>query len=98
MIGFWRTLRRPFCTLAPLANVTDCAFRRMVALHGKPDVIWTEFISSDGLLQSEHSYKRLEKHLKFSPIERPIVAQLFGANKDKFFEATKIVKQLGFDG
>lgn len=35
--------------LAPMADVTDAAFRRIIAKYGKPDVMWTEFVSADGL-------------------------------------------------
>ncbi|MBI2048291.1 MAG: tRNA-dihydrouridine synthase family protein, partial [Parcubacteria group bacterium] len=35
--------------LAPLADVTDAAFRRIIAKYGKPDIMWTEFVSADGL-------------------------------------------------
>ena len=38
--------------LAPLADVTDPAFRRIIAKYGKPDAIWTEFVSADGLFLS----------------------------------------------
>jgi len=55
MKSFWEKLPRPFFALAPLADVTDPAFRALVAKYGKPDVIWTEFISADGL------YHLLEK-------------------------------------
>ena len=57
--GFWEkfiNLDRPFFALAPMADVTDCAFRQIIAKysrHGKkgggPDVFWTEFVSADGL-------------------------------------------------
>ena len=35
--------------MAPMADVTDVAFRALVAARGAPDVFWTEFISADGL-------------------------------------------------
>ncbi len=35
-----------------MADVTDPAFRRIIAKYGKPDVIWTEFVSADGLFLS----------------------------------------------
>lgn len=38
--------------LAPMADVTDPAFRIIIARYGKPDVIWTEFVSADGLFLS----------------------------------------------
>jgi tRNA-dihydrouridine synthase len=40
----------PILVLAPMADVTDVAFRRVIAENGKPDVMWTEFVSADGLM------------------------------------------------
>ena len=46
--------------LAPMADVTDAAFRRVIAKYGKPDVMWTEFVSADGLaLAPEEGRKKL---------------------------------------
>jgi tRNA-dihydrouridine synthase len=42
----------PLMVLAPMADVTDPAFRRIIAKYGKPDVLWTEFVSADGLFLS----------------------------------------------
>jgi len=47
--GFWETIDTPCYVMAPMADVTDRAFRRMFAKYGKPDVTWTEFVSADGL-------------------------------------------------
>ena len=48
MESFWDRLPKPFFALAPMEDVTDAAFRRIIAKYGKPDVIWTEFVSADG--------------------------------------------------
>ncbi|KKQ50911.1 MAG: tRNA-dihydrouridine synthase, partial [Parcubacteria group bacterium GW2011_GWD2_38_11] len=40
---------RPFFALAPMADVTDIAQRQMLVKYGKPDVLYTEFVSADGL-------------------------------------------------
>ncbi len=82
--------------LAPMANVTDVAFRRVIAKYGKPDVMWTEFVSADGLMSA--GQKKLLVDLEYSESERPIVAQLFSGNPEKMYEAGKLVKKLGFDG
>ena len=47
--GFWAKLEKPIMLLAPMAGVTDTAFRRIVARYGKPDVCFTEFVSCAGL-------------------------------------------------
>ncbi len=82
--------------LAPMANVTDAAFRRIIAKYGKPDVMWTEFVSADGLMSA--GKEKLMVDLRYSENERPIVAQLFSGNPEKMYEAGKLVKKLGFDG
>lgn len=94
--NFWTKLKRPFFALAPMAGVTDTVFRQIIARRGKPDVFWTEFVSCDGLVSRGRDV--LLRDLSFSPIERPIVAQVFGANPRNFFEAARCVASLGFDG
>ncbi len=90
--------------LAPMADVTDAAFRRIIASYGKPDVMWTEFISADGLYHTREIQKMsdeenpLMKDLLFSDSERPIVAQLFTAKPEMMEYAARLVEELGFDG
>ena len=52
MNNFWQKLKKPIFVLAPMADVTDAAFRRVIAKYGKPDVMWTEFVSADGLARA----------------------------------------------
>jgi len=86
-------------TLAPMADVTDGAFREIIAKYGKPDVFWTEFVSADGLvLAPKKGQIRLLEVLKFSKKEKPIVAQLFGSNPANMEKAAALVEKLGFDG
>jgi nifR3 family TIM-barrel protein len=108
--GFWKKVvenaaaeRRPILTLAPMADVTDEAFRRIIAKYsrmgengGGPDVMWTEFVSADGLCSPGR--KVLLRDLAFSKKEKPIVAQLFTSRPDKMSEAAQLVASLGFDG
>lgn len=79
-----------------MANVTDAAFRRIIAKYGKPDVMYTEFVSCEGLLSD--GKKELLKNLIFSEKERPIVAQVFGSKPEQFYECARLIKKLGFDG
>jgi nifR3 family TIM-barrel protein len=97
MKNFWTKLKRPFFCLAPMADVTDPAFRRIIAKYGKPGVFYTEFVSADGLVHPKGREKLLPL-LQFSKKERPIVAQIFTAKPDKAREAAKIIADLGFDG
>jgi nifR3 family TIM-barrel protein len=96
MSNFWLKLNKPIFVIAPMANVTDVAFRAMFAKYGKPDVMWTEFVSADGLCLP--GKKMLLRDLEFSDAERPIVAQLFSGHPDKMYEAAKLVQELRFDG
>ncbi|MBI2816849.1 MAG: tRNA-dihydrouridine synthase [Acidobacteria bacterium] len=95
-MNFWRNLQRPIMVLAPMADVTDPAFRRIVAKYGKPDVLWTEFVSADGLFSS--GYDVLIKELEFTEPERPIVAQFFTSDPNMMGKAASLARQLGFDG
>lgn len=79
-----------------MANVTDFAFREMIAKYGKPDVMWTEFVSADGLVSSGRN--KLLIDLKFSKKEKPIVAQLFTGHPGAMKNAARFVPGLGFDG
>lgn len=94
--GFWDTLTRPFFVLAPMADVTDAAFRRIIAHYGKPDVLWTEFVSADGLTSAGKEV--LLHDLRYSETERPIVAQLFTGSPERMEKAAAFVAELGFDG
>ena len=98
-LGFWKDLKKPIMVLAPMADVTDAAFRRIIAKYGKPDVMWTEFVSADGLvLAPEEGRRKLLKHLEYSESERPIVAQFFTSSPDNMRKAAELAKSLGFDG
>jgi len=93
---FWHKLPRPLYVLAPMANVTDSVFRGLFAKYGKPDVTWTEFVSADGLCSPGRA--RLLVDLKYSPKERPIVAQLFTGHPEPMKKAAALARKLGFDG
>ena len=99
MSSFWENLPKPFFVLAPMADVTDCAFRALIAKYSRPagpQVFWTEFVSADGLASAGR--EKLLPDLRFSSAERPIVAQLFGSNPKNMEIAGALVKELNFDG
>ncbi len=82
-----------------MADVTDAAFRRVIARYGKPDAMFTEFVSADGLLLAdEESRNKLMKDLIFTQAERPIVAQFFTATPDHLEQAAALARDMGFDG
>src|SRR5580692_1749452 len=94
--GFWAGLKKPIFAMAPMANVTDAAFRRMFAELGAPDVFWTEFVSVEGLLS--RGREQLLVDFWKSEAEHPIVAQIFGDKPEQFEEVAKLILSLGFDG
>ncbi len=102
MKNFWADLPKPFFALAPLANVTDAAFRRIISKYSKPagpQVMYTEFVSADGLmLAGERGRAKLMRDLLFDPAERPIVAQFFTSMPEHMKKAAALAQELGFDG
>ncbi len=101
--GFWEKLPKPFVVLAPMANVTDVSFRRIIAKYsrmgqkgGGPHVMWNEFVSADGLCSPGREV--LQRDLAYSESERPIVAQLFTSHPEKMRDAAALVRSLGYDG
>ncbi|HEY4501493.1 MAG TPA: tRNA-dihydrouridine synthase [Candidatus Paceibacterota bacterium] len=102
MKNFWADLPRPFFALAPLADVTDAAFRRIIAKYSKPygpHVMYTEFVSADGLaLAPEEGRQKLMRDLAYSEAERPIVAQFFTSKPKHMEMAAALAEELGFDG
>ncbi|MFY9269662.1 MAG: tRNA-dihydrouridine synthase [Candidatus Manganitrophaceae bacterium] len=95
ILNFWKQIPKPMIALSPMDGVTDPCFRRIVAIHGKPDLIVTEFTSVEGLLRGAASELG---GLIFDEIERPIIAQIYGANPESFFHIAQLVCELGFDG
>ena len=111
-MNFWQNLKkekgRPLVVLAPMADVTDFAFRAMFAKYGKPDVVWTEFVSADGMILAPDnnpdergltSHDKIFADLNFDKIgQRPITAQIFGANLVNVEKAAEICAEMGYDG
>lgn len=98
-MSFWNDLqqkKKPFFCLAPMADVTDIAFRTLITRYGKPDVMWTEFVSANGLMSAGREV--LARDLEYTDAERPIVAQLFSADPVMMRGAAKLCAELGFDG
>mgnify|MGYP000187146220 CR=1 FL=1 len=104
--GFWQKIideklmvGETISVVAPMADVTDIAFRTMIAKYSKPhgpDVMWTEFVSADGLCSPGREI--LKRDLEFTDIERPIVAQLFTSSPANMKKAAALCRELGFDG
>src|SRR5713226_8237958 len=85
---------RPAAILAPMAGITDTVFRRFIKRLGGCGLIMTEFVSSEGMLRGN---LRSQRYLYYTAEERPITAQIFGADPDHLSEAARIIEDLGFD-
>src|SRR5437867_11382025 len=94
-MSFWHHIPQPIIGLSPMDGVTDPAFRFIVARHGKPDVQVTEFSNVDEVC---HGGEAAWQQLQYAEIERPIVAQIYGADPDKFYQVAQVACELGFDG
>ena len=95
--GFWKSIKHPIKALAPMAGVTDTVFRRLIVKYSKQiDVVFTEFVSSNGLFLGDRD--TLMETLDFSESERPIVAQFFSANPERIEKSARLAQELGFDG
>jgi tRNA-dihydrouridine synthase B len=79
--------------LAPMEDVSDPPFRALCKENGA-DLMYTEFISSEGLIRDAVKSKA---KLDIYEYERPIGIQIFGAEIDSMVEATRIIEQTGPD-
>ncbi len=96
MKSFWESLPSPFTVLAPMDGVTDAVFRRIIAEIGKPDVLYTEFVSCERILYGNEG--RNEEQLVYGANEQPIIAQVWGTDPDTYFRAAGRIRELGFAG
>ncbi|MFA5899078.1 MAG: tRNA-dihydrouridine synthase family protein, partial [Hyphomicrobium sp.] len=95
MKNFWQKIERPILALAPMAGITDSAFRQICRAHGA-DVTYSEMASVSALFYKPA--KTLEL-VRFKAKERPYIVQLFGNNPEHFAVATKIItKEVKPDG
>lgn len=79
--------------LAPMEDVSDPPFRALCKEQGA-DVVYTEFISSEGLIRdAAKSVMKLDIYEK----ERPVGIQIFGANLDSMLRSVEIVEKTGPD-
>lgn len=98
MVNFWKKIKKPIFALAPMHDVTDPAFRGVFLKYKRPDVFFTEFVCIDGLCHPKSNKKIIDHYLRFNKKEKPIVAQIWGSDPEKFYKASKIIEKLGFDG
>lgn len=80
-----------------MEDVTDTVFRQIVERHGPADIYFTEFTSTDALMNEEGRESAMQR-LKFTEAERPIIAQIWGTDPKNFADTAKIIEEMKFDG
>ena len=80
--------------IAPMAGMTDSAFRRLVKRHGGCGLVVTEMVSSEGLIRG---IDRTLEYAEYTEEERPVSIQIFGGNPETMAAAAQIVEQMGAD-
>lgn len=86
-------LPSPFA-IAPMAGMTDSAFRRLVKRRGGCGLVVTEMVSSEGLVRG---IDRTLEYAEYTEEERPISIQIFGGDPEKMAAAAQIVEGMGAD-
>lgn len=95
-MNIWEELPPPFFVLAPMDDVTDTVFRQVIADCAAPDLFFTEFVNVDAL-QSQGREATLRR-LRFTPKERPLIAQVWGLKPENFKRSAADIAAMGFDG
>ncbi|HAI73842.1 MAG TPA: tRNA dihydrouridine synthase DusB [Candidatus Moranbacteria bacterium] len=95
MKNFWFKLKKPILALAPMAGITDSAFRQICRKYGA-DVVYSEMASASALFFKPA--KTLEL-VRFNKKEQPYIVQLFGKDPEHFAKAARIItKKIKCDG
>ena len=99
MTNIWEDLTKNnsyISILAPMEDVTDTVFRQVVSRCYKPDLMFTEFTNCEGICSkgSENVIQRL----RYTKVEQPMIAQIWGINTDNYFTTAKLCLELGFAG
>lgn len=92
---FWKTLKKPIIGLAPMDGVTDPAFRFIIDSIGHPDILFTEFVSSEGLSRGILSLTRTFRHHES---KTPLIGQIFGGEPTSMYCSAVILCAIGMDG
>ncbi len=78
--------------VAPMAGMTDTAFRRLVKRHGGCGLVVTEMVSSEGLVRG---IDRTLEYAEYTEEERPVSIQIFGGDPGKMADAAQIIEGMG---
>ena len=86
-------LPSPF-VVAPMAGMTDTAFRRLVKRQGGCGLVVSEMVSSEGLVRG---IDRTLEYAEYTEEERPVSIQIFGGDPEKMAAAAQVVEGMGAD-
>lgn len=89
MKNFWFKLNKPILALAPMAGITDSAFREICRRYGA-DVVYSEMASVSALF---HKPEKTLELVRFKESERPYIVQLFGKDPEHFAASAKIITE-----
>lgn len=76
-------------------GVTDQPYRFIQKKYGKPDLIYTEFTSVEGIC---HGAQKLLTDFFYDETQRPVIAQIYGHTPKYFRQTATLLCELGFDG
>lgn len=96
MKNIWQELPQGFFVQAPMEDVTDTVFRRIIAKCGAPDLYFTEFTSVDAMFSKGKD--RVMHRFIHTEVERPLIAQIWGMNPENYQKAAELLSGMNFDG
>ncbi len=99
MKNIWQQLKKnkqPFFVMAPMDDVTDTVFRRIVQKHAPADVMMTEFANADGWCSPGR--QAIGTRLQHEKSENPLIAQIWGITPQHYEEMARDIVDMGFDG
>lgn len=82
--------------LAPMDDVTETVFRRIIVESSPPDLLFTEFVNVDALQSAGRTAAM--RRLKFTDREGPLIAQIWGSRPENFYKTAQELVGMGFDG
>jgi len=91
----WNAIKKPIIGLSPMDGITDPAFRYVIDSLGHPSVLFTEFVSSEGL---SRGIIQLTQTFSHHTTTTPLIGQLFGATPDSLYLSTILLCAIGMDG
>ncbi len=82
--------------LAPMDDVTETVFRRVVQACAPADLMFTEFVNVDALCSAGRTAAL--RRLRFETAENPLIAQIWGKTPENFYTVANELVDMGFDG